>query len=774
MILSSVVQASASFLIHMADAAARSLVLGCMAALALNVLRVKNVSVRLNVWRAVLFVGLIMPFLGVFLPSLTFRLPAQVAQQFERVRFASGASSAAASEEGKATAQLSQFARNSRDRQVSHAYANTAPASDELTGSAIAVTSDTGALDLPIRDGGSSFSRAIGRAKAQFGAMPWMVIAATAYLLVALGFLVRFALGVILSARLERLAQRVREPRALALLSSRAGSLGIKRIPRLAESELLSVPVTFGVLRPAILLPSGWRDWDEDELDAVISHEVSHVARRDAFIDRLSLLHRAVFWFSPLSWYLTGCLAELAEEASDEAALAAGADRTRYAETLLGFFVELEATPGRAWWQGVAMAKAGQAEKRLDRILEWKGSVAMQLKKSVVVVLVMCAVPVVYVAAALRPGVYNFSSSEYGSMQEQAAPRPAQSPAVPAQPPALASELAGPSQAPVAPTPAVSSPAPVAASAPEANVVVVSPSGTVDHAELASILAHESAYAARVAISPDLAPSAKPAMLARAALMAKMARSMAQNSQSGSSDEAELARRLAQSYQSSSYVVISGERDGDGHQFVISSGNTYISVSGNSESYGTDHPSEFVEFLQEKNPGDFIWFRRDGKSYLIRDAATIKRAKDFFAQVQELDKKQEELGKQQEALGEKQEALGKQQEEVHVQIPDMSADLHKLEAELKALGSSGSQEDLGRIQGAIGELQSKLGELQSKAGEEQGKLGEKQGALGEQQGKLGELQGELGRQQEKVFKDASHQMKVLIDDAMEHGLAKPE
>jgi beta-lactamase regulating signal transducer with metallopeptidase domain len=729
MILSSVVQASASFLIHMADAAARSLVLGCVAALALNVSRVKSVSVRLNVWRAVLCVALIMPFLGVFLPSLTFRLPGQVAQQFGRLQFAFGAGGAVANEEAGNQKQFADLARNSRDRHVSHSYANTVPESPETTGWAAGVASNAGALDLPIGDGGSSFSGAMGRAKSRLGAMPWMVIAATAYFLVTLGFLIRFALGLILSVRLERLAQRVNDPRALALLSSRARSLGIKRVPRLAESELLSVPVTFGVLRPAILLPSSWRDWDEAELDAVISHEVSHVARRDAFIDRLSLLHRALFWFSPLSWYLTGCLAELAEEASDEAALAAGADRTRYAETLLGFFVELEAAPGRVWWQGVAMAKAGQAEKRLDRILEWKGSVAMQLKKSVVVVLVMCAVPVVYVAAALRPGVYNFSSSEYGSMQEQAPPRPAQIPTAPAQATAPAPATAAPSATPAA------------APAPEADVVVTPETpGAIDDAKLAGIIARESANTAR-----------------RAAVMADMARRMAQASQSGST-----------------VVLMSGERDGDGHQFVISSGNTYISVSGDSESYGTDHPSEFVEFLQEKNPGDFIWFRRDGKSYVIRDAATIERAKDFFAQVQELDKKQEELGKQQEALGEKQEALGKQQEEVHVQIPDMSEDLRKLEAELKALGSSGSQEDLGRIQGAIGELQSKLGELQSKAGEEQGRLGEKQGALGEQQGKLGELQGELGRQQEKVFKDASHQMKVLIEDAMAHGLAKPE
>ena len=733
MILSSMAHAPAGFLTHLADAAARSFVLGCIAGLALNVSRVKSVSLRLNVWRAVLCVALIMPFLGLLLPALTFRLPAQLSQRVEELRFAYRAVNAVTNNTENEAARPAEIARNSREHHVSHSFASTVPESHGISDGPVAADSKNAGLDLPRGNKNVLLGRAVTWTKAELAAMPWTAIAATTYLLVTLGFLVRFALGLILSVRLERAAQRVPDPRALALLSSRALSLGIKRVPRLAESELLSVPVTLGVVRPAILLPSGWRDWDAAELDAVISHEVSHVARRDAFIDRLSLLHRALFWFSPLSWYLTGCLAELAEEASDEAALAAGADRTRYAETLLGFFAELEAAPGRAWWQGVAMATAGQAEKRLDRILEWKGSVAMQLKKSVVVVLVMCAVPVVYVAAALRPGAYNFSSSEHGSMQEQVPAPPAQTPSAPAPAPA---------------------PAPVALPAPVVTVdPVTRPVVTVD--PVTSVVVR-TAVTPKVSIAVS-ADAIAPVVIKDPVKVRVLAplQLVTQSSQSGST-----------------VFVMSGDREG--HQFVISSGNTYISVSGDSESYGTDHPSEFVEFLQEKISGDFIWFRRDGKSYVVRDPATIKRAKDFFAAVQELDKKQEELGKQQEALGEKQEALGKEQEEVHVQIPDMTEDLHKLEAELKKLGASGTQEDLGRIQGEIGELQSKLGDLQSVAGDEQGKMGEKQGELGEQQGKLGELQGELGRQQEQVFKDASRQMKALIDDAVARGLAKPE
>ena len=125
---------------------------------------------------------------------------------------------------------------------------------------------------------------------------------------------------------------------------------------------------------------------------------------------RLALIHRAIFWFSPLSWWLEQHLADLSEQASDDAALAGGADRTRYAETLLGFFAELEAGPERVWWQGVSMAKAGQAEKRVDRILAWRGTMSNQLTKSLVVALVVIAAPVVALTAAVHPAAYDIQA----------------------------------------------------------------------------------------------------------------------------------------------------------------------------------------------------------------------------------------------------------------------------------------------------------------------------------------------------------------------------
>jgi BlaR1 peptidase M56 len=519
------------------------------------------------------------------------------------------------------------------------------------------------------------------------------------------------------------------------------------------------------VRSPAILLPAGWREWEPAELDAVLAHEISHVVRRDALAERLSLLHRAIFWFSPLSWWLGRHLTDLAEEASDDAALAAGADRTRYAETLLGFFAALEAAPGRVWWQGVSMATAGQAEKRLDRILEWKGSVAMRLKKPVVIACLLCAIPVVCLVAAFRPAAVNIQSTP----SQQAAPLAPQPPALPAEQSA---------QAPAAP-PAAPAPTPTAPNAPTGAAPDAAP-GPAPFAPLAPLAPEVSVRAGvtpMVSVDPVVSVHTvvTPLVMSNVRPMVSLAPVVT------------VRPFLPREMQSTTTTrgVVSGYTDGE--QFTIVSGNSSVSVSSDSFTISSQGPSDVANSLRRNFPGDFIWFIHDGRAYIIRDPATIKQAMDLFGPARELGRQQEQLGKQQEALGAqqealgaKQEALGGQMEKVRVKIPDMTAELEKLQADLKKLGTDGTQDDLGRIQEKIGEIQARIGELQSKAGEKQSELGEQQGALGEeqgklgeQQGKLGELQGKLGEQQEAASKKAQREMKKLLDQAVASGMAKP-
>src|SRR5579859_1131699 len=122
-------QAAASFLKYLAEPAARSLALGCLAAIGLAAFRVKRVTLRLLVWTTTLYAALAMPFLGAFLPRMTIRVPAQTTALVQSVGHSFGQgfrrggmttmarAKAGADVEGEASRQLRQ---NAPQRDVSY------------------------------------------------------------------------------------------------------------------------------------------------------------------------------------------------------------------------------------------------------------------------------------------------------------------------------------------------------------------------------------------------------------------------------------------------------------------------------------------------------------------------------------------------------------------------------------------------------------------------------------------------------------------------------
>jgi beta-lactamase regulating signal transducer with metallopeptidase domain len=127
------------------------------------------------------------------------------------------------------------------------------------------------------------------------------------------------------------------------------------------SSVVLKSPASMGWV---ILLPADYPEWTETKRNAVLAHEAAHIARGDFFVQLAASLHCAVFWFSPFAWWLRSKLAEIAETASDEAAIHCLNDRLSYAEILLE--VARGAQPASL---AVSMAKGPFIQQRLDRIL---------------------------------------------------------------------------------------------------------------------------------------------------------------------------------------------------------------------------------------------------------------------------------------------------------------------------------------------------------------------------------------------------------------------
>ncbi|HEX4277415.1 MAG TPA: M56 family metallopeptidase, partial [Bryobacteraceae bacterium] len=165
------------------------------------------------------------------------------------------------------------------------------------------------------------------------------------------------------------------------------------------ESDGVAAPVTLGILRPAIVLPLAWREWGPPKLDSVLAHERSHILRHDPAVQALSAIHRALLWHSPLSWFLHQRIVRVAEEASDDAAVAATGDRALYAEVLLAF---LQRGVTRANRLGVPMARYGRPDRRIQRILDG-AALARGVTRWSLAAILLVGSPLAWVVAAAHP-----------------------------------------------------------------------------------------------------------------------------------------------------------------------------------------------------------------------------------------------------------------------------------------------------------------------------------------------------------------------------------
>ena len=232
--------------------------------------------------------------------------------------------------------------------------------------------------------------------------MPMPLVLLFVYVLGVVALAVRAGRGWLAALRLEWNCGAVADRDVLERLAGHASNLGLDRSVRLLESDGVDVPVTTSVWRPALVLPANWREWPAATLDAVLVHELSHVLRHDPFIERLALAYRAANWPNPFAWWLRRRLSHLAEEASDAAALSMGVEPARYAQILLDFFVVVRRRPRRVVWS-TAMARGKNAERRVMRVLEWKGSHPMSLSRPVAALLAVAALFLATIASIIRP-----------------------------------------------------------------------------------------------------------------------------------------------------------------------------------------------------------------------------------------------------------------------------------------------------------------------------------------------------------------------------------
>lgn len=166
--------------------------------------------------------------------------------------------------------------------------------------------------------------------------------------------------------RLRRAARPFPNPESAHIL---ARSLGIDHPVGILETPRGSMPMTCGILRPAVLMPAGSSQWSAERIRVVLLHELAHVRRGDLTTHLLARLALSLHWWNPLAWYAWRGFVRERERATDDLVLAAGERASDYAGHLLEIARSFQPEPATAA-AALAMARRSQLEGRLVAILD--------------------------------------------------------------------------------------------------------------------------------------------------------------------------------------------------------------------------------------------------------------------------------------------------------------------------------------------------------------------------------------------------------------------
>ena len=149
-----------------------------------------------------------------------------------------------------------------------------------------------------------------------------------------------------------------------------SAELGIVRDVKLVTWAGPAMPMTWGALRPVVLLPEDARLWPAARRRDVLTHELAHVRRGDWMARLIAALACAIYWFNPLAWLAARWMRNEQELACDDTVLAGGVQPSAYATHLLEVARALRVPSFAMANASVAMARPSQLTGRLLAVLD--------------------------------------------------------------------------------------------------------------------------------------------------------------------------------------------------------------------------------------------------------------------------------------------------------------------------------------------------------------------------------------------------------------------
>jgi beta-lactamase regulating signal transducer with metallopeptidase domain len=197
-------------------------------------------------------------------------------------------------------------------------------------------------------------------------AMLWLV---EAWFLGVLLLSLRTAGGLILIERMRRKEIRPVAADLYARCLALQRRMGLGRVIRFCECHRLDAPAVLGWFRPVVLLPvRALTGLTEEQIEAVIAHELAHIRRFDCFVNLFQVATETLLFYHPAVWWVSQRIRAEREHCCDDEAIAICGDAVNYARAL---------TLMEEWRTAPALMMAANRSplaERVVRVLGWDGA----------------------------------------------------------------------------------------------------------------------------------------------------------------------------------------------------------------------------------------------------------------------------------------------------------------------------------------------------------------------------------------------------------------
>ena len=145
--------------------------------------------------------------------------------------------------------------------------------------------------------------------------------------------------------------------------------MGLDRLIQYCECHRLDAPAVLGWFRPVVLLPvRALTGLTEEQIEAVIAHELAHIRRFDCFVNLFQIAAETLLFYHPAVWWVSQRIRAERENCCDDEAISVCGDAVNYARAL---------TLMEEWRTAPALMMAANRSplaERVVRLLGWDGA----------------------------------------------------------------------------------------------------------------------------------------------------------------------------------------------------------------------------------------------------------------------------------------------------------------------------------------------------------------------------------------------------------------